>query len=111
MRGVGRGRRETEMDGVKSRAVWGHSYGERQVTDAQRRSGRGFGKMTSQEVGEGGIMSKDGEEGVCVCVRNGETEAWRETWRKIGKFIGMNLKRRRRNACRKVKNMEIRELF
>lgn len=78
MRGVGRGRRETEMDGVKSLAVQGHSNGETQSTDAQRRSGRGFGKMTSQEIGEGGIMSKDREEGVCVCVQNGETEAKRE---------------------------------
>lgn len=25
-------------------------------------------KMTSQEVGEGGIMSKDGEEGARVCL-------------------------------------------
>lgn len=68
MRGAGRGRRETEMDGVKSVAVRGHGYGERHVADAQRRSGRGFGKMTSQEVGEGGIMSKGTEEGVCACV-------------------------------------------
>lgn len=56
------------MDGVKSVAVRGHGYGERHVADAQRRSGRGFGKMTSQEVGEGGIMSKGTEEGVCVSV-------------------------------------------
>ena len=68
MRGEGRGRRETEMEGVKSLAVQGQSYGERQFTDAQRRSWRGFGKMTSQEVGERGIMSKDREEGVHVCV-------------------------------------------
>lgn len=67
MRGVGRGRRETEMDGVKSLAVQGHSYRKRQFTDAQRRSGRGFGKMTSQEVGEEGIMSMT-ERKVCVCV-------------------------------------------
>lgn len=89
MRGVGRGRRETEMDGVKSLAVQGHSYGERQFTDAQRRSGRGFGKMTSQEVVEGGIMSKDREEGVCVCVQKGEreTEALRETWRRKGSLL------------------------
>ena len=52
MRGVGRGLRETEMDGVKSLAIQGHSNRETQFTDAQRRSGRGFGKkMTSQEVG------------------------------------------------------------
>lgn len=84
MRGVRRGRRETEMDGVKSLAIQGHSHGETQFTDAQRRSGRGFGKMTSQEVGEGGIMSEDREEGVHVCVRKGETEAKRERWRKKG---------------------------
>lgn len=88
MRGVGRGRRETEMDGVKSRAVQGHSHGERQFTDAQRRSGRGFGKMTSQEVGEGGIMSKDREEGARVCVRDKtETEAKREVRRKKGSLL------------------------
>lgn len=81
MRGVGRGRRETEMDGVRSWAVQGHGYEERQVTDAQGRSGRGFGKMTSQEVEEGGIISKDTDEGACVCVRKGETEALWERWR------------------------------
>lgn len=68
MRGEGGGRRETEMDGVKSRAVQRQSYGEIQFTDAQRRSGSGFGKMTSQEVEEGGIMSEDREGGS----RNGD---------------------------------------
>lgn len=96
------------MDGVKSLAVQGHSYGERQFTDAQRRSGRGFGKMTSQEVGEGGIMSKDREEGVCVCVRKGETEAKRETrGEKKGKFIGENTGRR--GAQRDAKIRRFRE--
>lgn len=88
MRGEGRGLRETEMDGVKSLAVQGHSNGETQFTDAQRRSGRGFGKkMTSQEVGEGGIMSGDREEGVCIWVRKAETEANRERLRKKRTFI------------------------
>lgn len=87
MRGEGRGRRETEMDGVKSLAVQGQSHGERQFTDAQRRSGRDFGKMTSQEVGEGGIMSKDREKGVRVCVRKGETGDKRETWRGKGSLL------------------------
>lgn len=71
MRGVRRGRRETEMDGVKSLAVQGYCYRKRQFTDAHRRSEKGFGKMTSQEVGDGEIMSKDREEGeVFVCERD-----------------------------------------
>lgn len=102
MRGVGRGRRKTEMDGVKSLAVQGQGHGERQFTDAQRRSGRGFGKMTSQEVGDGGIMSNDREEGVCGCVQKGETEAMREMWRKKRTFIGKNLERRGRYVCREM---------
>lgn len=92
MRGVGRGSRETEMDGVRSVAVQGHRYGERQFTDAQRRSGRDFGKMTSQEVGGGGIMSKDRE---CefVCERGerrrpggrcgGKKKKWGSLWKRI----------------------------
>lgn len=92
MRGVGRGSRETEMDGVRSVAVQGHRYGERQFTDAQRRSGRDFGKMTSQEVGGGEIMSKDRE---CeLCARGGrdgglegdveeKKKKWGSLWKRI----------------------------
>ena len=53
MRGVGRGNRETEMDGVKSLAVLGQCHRERQFTDAQRRSGRGFGKNDKKLGKEG----------------------------------------------------------
>lgn len=84
MRGVGRGRRETEMDGVKSVAVQGRSYRETQSTDAQRRSRRGFGKMTSQEVGEGGIMSKEGED-ECICTFVCERDRGRPGGRRRGK--------------------------
>lgn len=96
------------MDGVKSLAVQGHSYGERQFTDAQRRSGRGFGKMTSQEVGEGGIMSKDREESVCVCVRKGETEANRETLREKREVYWREFGERARRRCT---DKEIQEMF
>lgn len=96
MRGVGRGSRETEMDGVRSVAVQGHRYGERQFTDAQRRSGRDFGKMTSQEVGGGGIMSKDRE---CefVCERGERRRPGGRCGgkkKKMGKFMEENLERR-----------------
>lgn len=36
MRGVGRGRSQTEMDGVKSLAVQGHCYEERDNTQMHR---------------------------------------------------------------------------
>lgn len=68
MRGVGRGRRETEMDGVKSLAVQGHSYRRRQFTDAQRRSGRGFGKNDKSRSWGRRDNEHDKEEGVCLCV-------------------------------------------
>lgn len=98
MRGVGRGSRETEMDGVKSAAVQGHRHGERQFTDAQRRSGRDFGKMTSQEVGEGGIMSKDREcEFTCEGGRDGGLEGDVEK-KKKWEFMGENLERRGREV-------------
>lgn len=100
MRGVGRGSRETEMDGVRSVAVQGHRYGERQFTDAQRRSGRDFGKMTSQEVGGGGIMSKDRE---CefVCERGERRRPGGRCGgkkKKMGKFMEENLERRGREV-------------
>lgn len=44
--------------------------------------------MTSQEVEEGGIIRKDTEEGVRVCVRKGGTEAQRERWRTKGNLLG-----------------------
>lgn len=72
MRGVG-GRQERDRDGWSGETgcTGAQPRRERQSTDAQRRSGRGCGKMTSQEeVGEGGIISKDGEERLCVCVRD-----------------------------------------
>lgn len=100
MRGVGRGRRETEMDGVKSLAAQGHGHGERekQCTDAQRRSGRGFGKMTSQKVVYGGIIRKEREEGVCVCVGKGRDQGQEGDVegekKKRQSFIGENVERR-----------------
>lgn len=36
MRGVGRGRRETEMDGVRSVSVQGHRHGERDNSQTHR---------------------------------------------------------------------------
>lgn len=102
MRGVGRGRRETEMDGVKSPAVQGHCYGERQFTDAQRRSGRGFGKMTSQEVGEGGIMSTDRERRKCMFVCKRERQRPRGRHGEREKKRGSLLKSEEKDVCREM---------
>lgn len=53
--------------------------------------------MTSQEVGEGGIMNKDRKEGVCVvlcCVCE------KERLRPRGRELLENLERRGRDVCR-----------
>lgn len=61
--------------------------------------------MTSQEVEEGGIIRKDTEEGVRVCVRKGGTEAQRERWRTKGNLLGkkINKEEMKEKAFRKVK--------
>lgn len=82
MRGVRRGPMETEMDGVKCLAVQGHGNGEPQSTDAQRRRGSSYGKMTSQEVGGGEIMSKNKELGERERLRpRGRDESGMERYR------------------------------
>lgn len=71
MRGVGRGRRETEMDGVKSVAVQGHSYRRRQFTDAQRRCEERLWKNDKSRSWGRKDNEHDREEGVCLCVSDG----------------------------------------
>lgn len=101
MRGVGRGRRETEMDGVKSLAVQGQRHGENSQMHRGDQGG-GFGKMTSQEVGEGGIMNGDGEEGGTARKkgRNVGQEGDKEVhW---SKFRGAEVKRFRKQRKKSI---------
>lgn len=99
MRREREGRTWTEMDGVNSVAVQGHHYGERQFTDAQRRSGRGFAKNDkSRSWGRRDNEQRQREKGsVCLCVKG--RKARREMRRKKMKFCGENFERR--GVCKK----------
>lgn len=99
-------RQERDRDGW-SLAVQGHSYEERQFTDAQRRSGRGFGKNDKSR--SWGRRDNEQRQRKCVCVQKGDTEAKRETWRKKEKFIGENWERRKRCTQRDAKIMRFRK--
>lgn len=103
MRGEGRGRRETEMDGVKSPAAQGPSYGERETIhrcteEIWERRHKNDNREVEEE-GKRGIMSKGGErKKVCVWVRSGQTEAERERRGKRRKLIRQCEEERKRGA-------------
>lgn len=86
------------MDGVKSLAVQGHCYEERQYTDAQRRSGRGFEKNDkSRSWGRWDNEQRCRGESMCLCANWRGTKAKRDVEKK-GKLIAESLGRKERNV-------------
>lgn len=64
-------RQDRDRDGWSEEPACTGATPRREFTDVQRRSGRRFGKMTSQEVGVGGD-NKQRQQGGCVCMQKGE---------------------------------------
>lgn len=62
--------------------------------------------MTSQEVGEGGIMSRDVEEKVCVCVQIGGGPKPRGTWQKRGSLLQRAEEGRKEMFTQKCENTD-----